>query len=83
MSLFSGKKGKNSFAIGRTINLNCEIEKRVVKNISVGLGIIFPVLTKWENDKKIFFKLGWADDEQKIAYNKFSIGTSVFCNYNF
>jgi hypothetical protein len=73
---------KNSFGIGNMINMNLDIEKRVSKKISAGIGIVFPILTQWDDDK-IFYELGYTDDEQKIAYNKFSIGTNIFCNYNF
>lgn len=81
---FGGNQiNKDSFGLGRMVNLHIDLERKLSKNISVGLGLIVPVLVEWKDDDTMFYKLGYGDDEQRIAYNKFSIGTNLFCNYNF
>ena len=71
-----------SLSIGNIINLNLGVEKQVTKKISIGIDLLLPLSTRWNNDE-IFFKLGYSNDEQQIARNKFSIGTMVSCRYHF
>jgi hypothetical protein len=81
---FGGNQiNKNSLNIGRMFNLHIDVERKLSKKLSIGLGLIVPVMVEWENDKMFFELLGYANDENKIAYNKFSIGTNLCCNYNF
>lgn len=81
---FGGNQiNKNSLSIGKMANIQLDLERNLSRKLSVGIGIIIPVWVEWQNDKMFFEPLGYADDENKIAYNKFSIGTNLFCNYNF
>jgi len=73
---------KKSFSIGQMINLNLGIERTISNKFSVGLDVILPLYTKWNNDE-IFFKYDYSNDTQQIARNKFSIGTAISCYYHF
>lgn len=71
-----------NFSIGYQLAANIGFEKELKNNFSVGANLIFPFYTRWNKDN--FFTYNYySDDEQKIAYNIFSIGISINCNYNF
>lgn len=76
------KVTKKLFCPGNMITATLGIERRVSSKISIGLDVLAPLLTSW-NDDDTFFYLGWGTDEQKIARNRFSIGSVVTCKYNF
>lgn len=81
---FGGNQvNKNSLNIGRMANLQLDLERRLSSKLSLGMGLIIPVWVEWQNDETFFEPLGYAEDENQIAYNKFSIGTHFFCNYHF
>ena len=71
-----------SISLGKMVNLEFGVERRISKKISVLTNIIFPVYTDWNKDE-MFYYLGYSSDEQQVAKNKFSAGVVVSCNYNF
>jgi len=73
---------KKSMSIGRMINLNVGVERKITPKISTSLGALLPISTHWNNDE-IFVKYVYSDDTQQIARNKFSIGIAISCNYSF
>ncbi len=73
---------KKGLQIGYMMNLSPGLEYLVSKRVSIGADIIIPVITKWRNDE-IFIKSFFGDDAQKIAENRFSIGTMLSCKYHF
>jgi hypothetical protein len=73
---------KKSLQIGYIVNISPGIEYILSKKICVGADVIIPVKTKWKNDE-IFIKSFFGDDSQKIAENRFSIGTMLSCKYHF
>lgn len=73
---------KMSLQIGYMANVSIGGEYRLTNNISVGMDIVVPVKTKWQTDK-IFIESFFGNDAQKIAENRFSIGTMLSCKYHF
>jgi hypothetical protein len=71
-----------SISLGKMINLEFGVERRISKKISVLTNIIFPVYTDWNKDE-MFYYLGYSSDEQQIARNKFSAGIALSGSYNF
>lgn len=72
----------NNFNIGSMVNVSVGFDYAVSKRISIGADVVFPIITKWNNDE-IFFGSLWSYDSQQIAENKFSIGTVLNCKYHF
>jgi hypothetical protein len=68
---------KLSMEIGHTITLGVSAEKRMSPKLSVGTGILFPLVTDWKNDE-MFFKYSYDSDAQQIARKKFSVGLNLF-----
>lgn len=68
--------------IGYMVNISPGIEYSVSKRVSIGADIIIPVVTKWKIDE-IFIESLFGNDSQKIAENRFSIGTMLSCKYHF
>lgn len=73
---------KKYFIIGYNFNASLGLEYLLSKKISIGADVIVPVITKWKNDE-IFIKSLFGNDSQKIAENRFSIGTMLSCKYHF
>lgn len=68
--------------IGSTIITSIAIEKAISRKFSIGLDVLLPVWTHWNNDG-VFIKYDYSNNTQQIAQNKFSIGSSVSYNYHF
>ncbi len=68
---------KESYHFGSYFNLEGGVSKKVYKNFSVGLDILFPVYTKWRKDE-IF-----REDVNEFYKSNFSIGTSINLIYSF
>lgn len=81
-STVSDQINYDRITVGKMINFNPGVEKKINKKNSLSLNIIIPFGIHWYNDK-IFNNLGYSNDEQKIARNKFSVGTSISYNYIF
>ena len=85
---FSGLEHKKKqinnkkFVIGSNINLIGGIGYRVSKKIGIGTEIIFPMNTKWKDDK-IFKNNYYANDSQIIAETNSTIGTTLNLTYHF
>ncbi len=79
---FPGKNEvyKNIFMIGNMINLDIKCERYLNSRLSIGGAIVLPLYTHW-NDDTIFVKYDFADDTQKIAESKFSIGANLSLYY--
>lgn len=73
---------KMNMQIGYMLYVSPGVEYFVSKRVSIGADIAVPVITKWNNDK-IFIESPWGNDSQKIAENRFSIGTTLSCKYIF
>jgi hypothetical protein len=73
---------KKNLQVGFIVNISPGVEYSVSNRVSIGADIIIPVITKWENDK-IFIESPFGNDSQKIAENRFSIGTMLSCKYHF
>lgn len=73
---------KKPLSIGSTINFDLGMERYFSNKVSVGVNGVVPVYTKWNKDA-IFFGNGYANNEQQIARNKFSIGAVFSCYYHF
>ncbi len=71
-----------SLAIGNIVNLNIGLEKQLSKKLSVGIDLLLPISTHWNNDE-IFYKYDYSNDTQQIGRNRFSIGTIISCKYHF
>jgi len=71
---------KKNLPLGNTINFGLEMERYLNNKISIGAGILLPIYTHWNNDE-IFYKYDYADDTQKIARTKFSLGANVSFYY--
>ena len=71
-----------SLQIGYMLNITPGLEYFVSKRVSIGADIILPVITKWKKDE-VFIKSSFGNDSQKIAKNRFSIGTVLSCKYHF
>lgn len=69
---------RRNMQIGYMVNISADLEYLLTNNISVGAGLVFPLLIKWKDDK-VFI----GNDSQTIAENKFSIGTAISCKYHF
>lgn len=81
-SFQSSQVSHKSMPIGRMINFNIGIERRITKKISVGLDGLLPMSNLWNNDD-IFIKYYYSENSRQIARNKFSIGTNISCIYHF
>ena len=68
--------------IGNSVNINLGIDKKLYKKLSIEANLVFPLITKW-NDDKIFFEYPYSDDTQKIANTKLSYGVSASIKYHF
>ena len=68
--------------IGHMLYVSPGVEYFVSKRVSIGADIVVPVITKWNTDE-IFIESPWGNDSQKIAENRFSIGTTLSCKYHF
>lgn len=73
---------KKSLQIGYMMTISSGIEYLISKKVSIGADVVVPVITKWKNDK-IFIESLFGNDSQKIAENRFSIGTTLSCKYHF
>jgi len=71
-----------SLQIGYMVNISAGLEYFLSKKISIGADVVLPILTKWNNDE-IFIKSQFGEDSQKIAENRFSIGSTLSCKYHF
>lgn len=78
----STQTNNKNFKIGNQITLSLGVEKMITKNIGVSANIVIPIITKWNNDE-VFTNYYYADDSQKIAENRFTIGTVISCKYHF
>jgi hypothetical protein len=76
------QKNKESTQIGYMVNVSPGIEYMISKKMSIGANVVIPVITKWKSDE-IFIKSLFGDDSQKIAENRFTIGTLLNCKYHF
>ncbi len=75
------KTQSNHIPVGTMTNFSLGLERKV-RNLSVNINVLIPVIVRW-NEDVAFFKYTYANDTQKIAVNKFSIGSSLSFNYNF
>ncbi len=73
---------KKSLQIGYMVNISAGLEYLLSRKISIGADVVLPIITKWKNDE-IFIKSQFGEDSQKIAENRFSIGTTLSCKYHF
>ena len=73
---------KKYFQMGNNICFSGGFEKRVARNIYLGIDAVIPFFSNWKNDET-FIKYPYSDDSQQIARNRFSIGTSISCYYHF
>lgn len=73
---------KKSMQVGYMVNISAGFEYLIANNISLGANAFVPIKTKWKDDR-IFIKSYFGNDSQKIAENKFSIGTVITCKYHF
>ena len=71
---------KKNLCLGNMINFDLGMERYINNKISVGAGIVLPIYTHWNNDE-IFSKYDYADDTQKIARTRFSLGASLSFYY--
>ena len=73
---------KQRFNLGSIVMLSTGIEKKIAKNVCIGLDVLVPIKTQWSYDNK-FNGSGYSIDEVQIAKNKFSVGTNFSFKYNF
>lgn len=78
----SNQINKKSLKVGHMVNLSTGVDYLLSERVSIGATIFVPVITKWENDE-IFNESLFGNDSQKIAENRFSIGTMLSCKYHF
>src|ERR1035437_2842478 len=76
MSPVSSQMNYKYITIGKMINFNIGIERKITNNISFGIDKLLPISTHWNNDE-IFGNNYYSSDEQQIARNKFSAGIVV------
>lgn len=73
---------KKNINLGQMVSVEIGIERHIANKIFIGMDLLLPIITKW-NDDKIFVNNFYSNNEKQIARNKFSIGTSVSCYYHF
>lgn len=72
----------NHIALGNMIDLDFGVVKYISKKISIGVNLLLPISTNWNNDET-FYKYDYSNDTQQIGLNKFSFGTIISFNYHF
>lgn len=80
-SPLSSQINRKFISIGRMINFNIGMRRNITQKIALGVDAILPVITHWNTDE-IFIKNYSSNNEQRIARNKFSMGTNISFNYN-
>ena len=68
--------------IGNFFDLRIGIEKLLNKNFAIGIAGTTPLHTTWEDDQ-VFINFENSKNEQKIAFNKFTIGTIISVKHFF
>jgi len=81
-SFQNSQKNSKTITLGKIFNAAIGLERIINQQFSVEFEVLLPLKTEWNNDP-IFYKYDYSNDAQKIAKNKFSIGSSISCLFHF